>query len=356
MLVPDILFRSIARRTGNPEFNINVAGAWFPYATWLGGMADNTANGGPLTVFSGSPGLALGTHFIDKGGGKSVVDLTSLGIDSRTDGVLLVSGAKNESANYALAHVNTTNGTWDLFIKDAGETTADAFEQDPITFVFIPKTNTTVISGRFLGNGTINMYSGDAPQFTVTVQQTGRYELKVPGYAANQGVLIISAEGGSPTNQDNIVSYQTNAANTGWVIQSRDTPGASLQYPGPAEGVVSFVFIPLATPGVTATPSGNLMTSESGGTATFEVSLDTAPTADVVIAVTSSDPTEGAVSPEWLTFTTNNWHTPQTVTVTGQDDAVADGTVAYHIVLSPVSSDPIYDLIAGGECFCRQCR
>jgi hypothetical protein len=327
----------------NPEFNINVAGAWFPHATWLGGVTTNNANGGVMTALKGSPGLVLGTHIVDKGGGKFVVNLTSFGIDSRTDGVLLVSGAKNESANYALSQVNTTNGTWNLFIKDAGETVVDTFERDPIAFVFIPKTNTTVISGRFLGDGTISMYSGAAPQFTVTVGVDGKYTLKMIGYAANQGVLIISAEGGESYNQDNMVSYAAFSNNTAWTIQSRDTPGASLQSPSAAEGVVSFVFIPLATPGVTATPSGNLMTSESGGTATFQVSLDTAPTNDVVIAVTSSNPSEGTVSPEWLTFTTNNWHSPQTVTITGQDDAVIDGTVAYHISLTPVSGDTVYD-------------
>ena len=33
-----------------------------------------------------------------------------------------------------------------------------------------------------------------------------------------------------------------------------------------------------------------------------------------------------------LTFTSQNWNAPQTVTVTGVDDAIADGPVAYTIV------------------------
>ena len=176
--------------SGNPEFNINVAGAWFPYATWLGGRAINTATTLPLTIFSGSPGLAFGTHFIDRGGGRSVMDLTSLGIDSRTDGVLLVSGARNISANYALSQPNVTNGTWNVFVKDAGETVNDTFKEDSVAFVFIPKTNTTVISGRFLGDGSISMYSGAAPQFTVGVVADGRYSLKITGYAANNNTRL----------------------------------------------------------------------------------------------------------------------------------------------------------------------
>jgi hypothetical protein len=39
------------------------------------------------------------------------------------------------------------------------------------------------------------MYSGNTPQFTVTSNSVGTYELKVPGYSPTNGVLIISAEG-----------------------------------------------------------------------------------------------------------------------------------------------------------------
>ena len=49
--------------------------------------------------------------------------------------------------------------------------------------------------------------------------------------------------------------------------------------------------------------------------------LNTQPTADVTIALSSSDTTEGTVSPASLTFTTANWNVAQTVTVTGVDDA-----------------------------------
>ena len=75
-------------------------------------------------------------------------------------------------------------------------------------------------------------------------------------------------------------------------------------------------------PGITVTPTAGLTTTEAGGTATFTVVLNTQPTADVTIALSSSDTTEGTVSPASLTFTTANWNVAQTVTVTGVDDAV----------------------------------
>ena len=73
-------------------------------------------------------------------------------------------------------------------------------------------------------------------------------------------------------------------------------------------------------------------TTEAGGTATFTVVLDTQPTASVTIGLTSSDLGEGTVAPASVTFTTGDWNTPQTVTVTGVDDAIDDGNVVYNIV------------------------
>ena len=59
--------------------------------------------------------------------------------------------------------------------------------------------------------------------------------------------------------------------------------------------------------GITVAPPGPLATTEAGGTATFTVVLTTQPTADVTIALSSSDTTEGTVLPASLTFTTANW-------------------------------------------------
>ncbi len=225
------------------EFNINISAAFFPYSNWLGGFVRNSGdtNGGANNLFTGSPGLVLGTHFIDNGGGQSIVDLTSLGVDSRSSGVLLVTHGGNED-NYAASHVNTNDGSWTIYIKDNG-TDAGSYEQDPVAFVYIPKTNTAVVSGRFRGDGASLMFSGATQQFSVTNISVGNWRLTINGHNPSSGVLIISAEGGFSQNQDNIVSYQPDG--DGWIIQSRDLPGPNLQTPGSGlEPVASFVFIP----------------------------------------------------------------------------------------------------------------
>jgi hypothetical protein len=106
---------------------------------------------------------------------------------------------------------------------------------------------------------------------------------------------------------------------------------------------VSFVNVDTDQPGITVNPSSGLATTEAGGSATFAVMLNTAPTAPVTVSLTSSEAQEGTVSPASLTFTTANWHTLQSVTVTGADDLRDDGDVGYLIQVGvAASADPGY--------------
>jgi hypothetical protein len=96
--------------------------------------------------------------------------------------------------------------------------------------------------------------------------------------------------------------------------------------------------------GISIDPLSGLVTTEAGGSDTFTVHLDTEPTDDVTIDLSSSDTGEGTVDPTTLTFTPSDWDDPQTVTVTGVDDDLADGDVPYTIVTAPAASnDPAYD-------------
>lgn len=93
------------------------------------------------------------------------------------------------------------------------------------------------------------------------------------------------------------------------------------------------------TPGVdVSTPSNAGRTNEGGGAVTFSVRLRSRPTGDVAVEVASTAPSEGVPDTARLSFSAATWNLPQTVTVTGQDDAIADGDRAYAIRLGPVTS------------------
>ncbi|MEG4082530.1 DUF4347 domain-containing protein [Microcoleus sp. POL10_C6] len=95
--------------------------------------------------------------------------------------------------------------------------------------------------------------------------------------------------------------------------------------------------------GFTINPTA-LTTSEVGGTGTFTVKLNSQPTADVAIDLSSDNVAEGTVSTNRLTFTSANYDQPQPITVSGVDDLVADGPLPYKIVTAAaVSTDPNYN-------------
>src|SRR5439155_1470165 len=72
-------------------------------------------------------------------------------------------------------------------------------------------------------------------------------------------------------------------------------------------------------------------TGEDLSTGSFTVVLTSQPTGSNTVTVNyhSSNTAEGTVLPAFLVFTTTNWNAPQTVTVTGVNDFVADGNQPY---------------------------
>jgi hypothetical protein len=109
------------------------------------------------------------------------------------------------------------------------------------------------------------------------------------------------------------------------------------------------------SPGVTVTQAGGSTNiTEPGGVmvdgedtsnqaATYTVVLNTAPAANVVVAVNYTG-AELTVSPTALTFTPSNWSTPQTVTIQGVDDTIVEAAQHTVTITHAVSStDPVYN-------------
>ena len=74
-------------------------------------------------------------------------------------------------------------------------------------------------------------------------------------------------------------------------------------------------------------PDGGLALSrtdlkiDEGASGTYTVALASQPAADVTVAIGQRPPGRATVSPASLTFTADNWNTPQTVTITSTEDA-----------------------------------
>ena len=92
--------------------------------------------------------------------------------------------------------------------------------------------------------------------------------------------------------------------------------------------------------GIVITSSSNV-TSESGKTTTIQIVLESQPTSNVEIQISSDNTQEGTVVPSVITFSIVNWDSAQTVTVTGVDDDIYDGAKTYNITFPGISSDDI---------------
>ncbi|MYB27374.1 MAG: hypothetical protein F4X32_07760 [Candidatus Dadabacteria bacterium] len=104
-------------------------------------------------------------------------------------------------------------------------------------------------------------------------------------------------------------------------------------------------FPPSCVPtGISVTPTSGLVTTEGGGTAAFQVKLESEPISDVIIPLRSSHPSEGTADTRALSFTPDDWEVAKTVTVTGTNDSDEDGARRYAIVLERAQSrDRFYD-------------
>ncbi|MFO0907349.1 MAG: Calx-beta domain-containing protein [Isosphaeraceae bacterium] len=123
-----------------------------------------------------------------------------------------------------------------------------------------------------------------------------------------------------------------------YTIVTDPAASADAAYQGLNPSDVAVVNADNDTPGVVFTPNTGLVTTEAGGKATFQVRLNTQPTADVSFNLSSTNNAEGILSTTTLTFTPGNWNVGQVVTITGVDDGIDDGDAPYLIVTSPATS------------------
>ncbi|MBK8170387.1 MAG: hypothetical protein IPK60_08565 [Sandaracinaceae bacterium] len=182
---------------------------------------------------------------------------------------------------------------------------------------------------------TISVSSGTPTEVSVS---TSTITFTASNYATPQAVTVTGindsvADGDQP-----------------FTIVLGDCVSADAAYSGLSVDDVSGTNEDIGGPAIIVTPTSGGVTTESGLAFTFMVRLATLPTANVDVPIVSSDESEGEVDPASLTFTAANWFTPQTVTVSGVDDFIADGSQMYVVHVGPaVSADAFYSGLAGAD-------
>jgi predicted transcriptional regulator len=240
----------------------------------------------------------------------SVVDASSAdAYDSVADSTVSVTTSDDDTAGFTLSGTSAT-------VTEAGSTA----------------TFTAVLDAQPATDVVLSVSSADTGEVTVSPAQL---TFTSSNWNAAQTVTVTGVD-------DSLTDgNQTTAVTVSIVDASSDNTFDPL-----ADQTVTVTTSDNDSPGISTTESdGSTGTTETGGTDSFTVVLNTQPPSDVVASVVSSDTGEVTVAPAQLTFTASNWNTAQTVTVTGVDDTAVDGNQNTTITLAVIdaSSDDGYD-------------
>ena len=167
----------------------------------------------------------------------------------------------------------------------------------------------------------------------------GRWNITVHDMRTGVNTLV-SANAAGIEGNDQAGIFPAISANGQFIAFSSD---ASNLVPGDTNsGTDEFRTSLFPQQGILALADG-LDTSSTGESVDISVELGTQPTADVTVALSVSNSDEASLSTPSLTFTSDNWNVPQTVTVTGLHDINANGDVAFTVDFANANSaDPIY--------------
>ncbi|MGD9858225.1 MAG: pre-peptidase C-terminal domain-containing protein, partial [Planctomycetaceae bacterium] len=243
----------------------------------------------------------------------------------------------------------TLSGTTDVYQDDmavlSGPTNGFGYRPDDHTNSPATATPLTQAGDTWIGAGVISTNS-DVDLFSFNVAANDTYSIKVNGQAISAN-LDAAIELRNAANQVIATVDPQNSQNA--ELRAGLTPG-TYYVAVKSNGVYGWVgqydvLIDTPPAGITVTPSSpTLTTGEEGRQASVSIALQTQPTADVTISVSSTNTAAGTVSTANVVFTAANWDVPQVVTVTGADDTVVGNDTAYDIVLgAAVSSDLEYN-------------
>ena len=302
------------------------------------------ANGDPLTAPGGGVDVTLSTSGTASGSGtdfslSSASVSVGAGSSSATVDLDAVSDSLLEEDETANVAIDSVSGG-----KEVGTQTADVTIVDDETVDIADAS-----AGEGAGSMSFDVEVTDQDGDPGTAASDAGFTVNTSDDTATAGSDYTAINGGSGTIADGASSTTVDVSLTDdATVEANETFDVTLSSLGlgsfgdaSAQGTIT----DNDTAGFSLSETGGSTSVDEGGsTDTLDVVLDARPESDVVVDVTSADPGEVAVtSGGTLTFTSGNWDTPQTVTLTGQDDGgTIDGNTSTTISASvdgPSSND-----------------
>ena len=222
----------------------------------------------------------------------------------------------------ALADDDVANGAGSIALTATGLTprsVAVSVTDDDVQSITATPTSLSVTEGGVAGVANVRLAFRPAADVTIAVTSQN------PALAtASPATLTFS-----PSN------YMVTQAVSVVAVQDPDAAGGStvLHLESPSAGLVRDLTVAVTDDDVLGIEtSATTVSVTEGGTATFMVRLTAQPLAGTTLAIATSDLTAASANPTSLSFTTSNWNTFQSVTVTGvQDVDLAGETVTFTL-------------------------
>jgi len=286
--------------------------------------------GGDLGVTEGGQGT-FNVKLTDQPAGDVIVSLTSPAatIGTVTPATLTFTTTDwntNQTVTVTAAEDdNAANETYDITLTAAGHT-------DGVVHVTNTDNDTAAIVTDLVG-GNLGVTEGGQGTFNVklTAQPAGDVIVSLTSPAATIGTVTPATLTFTTTDWNTNQTVTVTAAED--VNAANETYDITLTAAGHTDGVVHVTNTDNDAPGITTDLVGGNLGVTEGGQGTFNVKLTAQPAGDVIVSLTSPAATIGTVTPATLTFTTTDWNTNQTVTVTAaEDDNAANET--YDITLT----------------------
>jgi len=265
-----------------------------------------------------------------------VANQTSNGLDKRYG-----AGQLNIYNSYHILNAREQNSAEDL-PANSGAIANQGFDYDPSFGGAGGSNATATYSFSTNANPGQKLKADLVWNLEVTAPQTAGseilYDLALQLIDVTGGGTVVASSNSSIDNTENI--WFDLLSNRSYQLQVIQGTGSSFNW----DYALAWQIV---VPGVTVVETdSSTITAEDGSADTFTLALDSQPSNDVIISLTSSDTNEGAVLPSSLTFTSTDWSVSQTATVTGVNDLVDDGDKIYNINFSVGSVDTNYDGMA----------
>ncbi|MBF2755456.1 MAG: hypothetical protein ISN29_09405, partial [Gammaproteobacteria bacterium AqS3] len=241
-------------------------------------------------------------------------------------GVTLTSSNPDVSVSPASLNFTTTNWNTDQTVTVS--TVRDGDRADDLSHINFSGANVRDASLSVTVREIVNI-TLDSASMTVSEGGSGTLRVRLAGQPHSDTTLTLTSDNAdvnfAPTTldftQDNRNTYQTVTISVAEDADFADeTAKISLSGAAVADAEVLVSVTDNDVIGLTFSPVRHIQVTEGGDAQSFTVQLASRPNSSRVISL-SSDNADIALSTASLGFTTENWDTPQTVTVTALDDA-----------------------------------